>query len=101
MKNEGDVKKKVVAVFKKYNVWYTSVNQAGYNKPGVPDYLACICGRFVGVEAKFGKNTTTPMQDRQLREIEQAGGVSIVVSDKNLDEFESIIYTLASEQGRY
>jgi hypothetical protein len=94
MRNESDVKRRVSAIFKKYGVWYTSINQAGYNKPGVPDYLACVKGRMFGVEAKFGKNKTTPMQDRQLLEIRQAGGATFVVNEKNLDVFESELWTL-------
>lgn len=93
MKNEADVKRKITRTLKKYGVWYTMPHQAGFSQPGVPDFLCCVRGRFLGIEAKFGKNTTTAMQERQMAEIRVAGGYARVVSDKDVDEFESWLYT--------
>jgi ribosome-interacting GTPase 1 len=98
MNDEGDVKKKIKRVLKKYGIWNTAVSQQGYNQPGVPDYIACVGGRLVGIEAKFGNRKPTAMQERQMREIEQSGGVTFVVNDKNIDEFESRIYTLLERE---
>ncbi|MCH9735536.1 MAG: hypothetical protein K0U78_13455 [Actinomycetia bacterium] len=99
MKNERDVKARIKRVFKKYGIWYTMPHQAGYSQPGVPDFLACVRGHFLGVEAKFGKNKPTAMQHRQIAEIKQAGGTAIVVHDRNLDQFESLVYDLVMRWG--
>lgn len=93
MRNEADVKKQVRKLLKKYGVWYTMPHQAGFSQPGVPDFLCCVRGRFLGIETKFGKNGTTAMQDRQIVEIRAAGGVAMVVNDKGLETFESWLYT--------
>lgn len=97
MRNEADVKKRITRLLKKYAIWYTMPHQAGFSQPGVPDYLCCVRGRFLGIEAKFGKNTTTPMQERQLGDIRKAGGRAIVVNDKNIEQLESELYTWVSQ----
>jgi hypothetical protein len=48
-------------------------------RTGVPDLLVCYQGRFYGVEVKAGKNKPSPEQIEQLRLIELAGGVAVVV----------------------
>jgi Holliday junction resolvase len=45
---------------------------------GTPDILACICGKFVGIEAKLPNNKPTKAQLAAHEEIREAGGVVIV-----------------------
>ena len=52
---------------------------------GTPDILACVAGRFVGIEAKAGSNKPTALQIKALRDIEQAGGLALVINESNLD----------------
>ena len=61
----------------------------GYGNAGVPDFLCCLQGQFVAIEAKAGKGTTTALQEKNLREIKTAGGYAWVVNEVNLDEFET------------
>ena len=58
----------------------------GYGSSGIPDIVACINGRFVGIECKAGKGKTTALQEKNLNAITQAGGLSIVVNEKNVDD---------------
>jgi hypothetical protein len=55
----------------------------GFSRAGVPDFLVCLHGRFVGIETKApGKRrNTTALQKRELAWIEKSGGVSLVVDD--------------------
>lgn len=53
----------------------------GYGRAGIPDFVACVKGRFVAIEAKAGSGKTTALQDRELARIQDAGGVSMVVYD--------------------
>ena len=50
-----------------------------YQSSGIPDLIACVDGRFVGIEVKREKgNTTSKIQEYKLRKIKEAGGVAIV-----------------------
>ncbi len=90
MRNEGHVKAEVKKLLTAIGAWYTMPFQAGYTQAGVPDILVCWRGRFVGIETKFGYNKPTALQERQLQAIQDAGGVSLVVSEKNIEQ----LYTL-------
>ena len=58
----------------------------GYGKSGVPDIIGCYHGYFFGVECKAGKNKPTPLQEKNLREIREAGGVAFVINEDNIDD---------------
>ena len=51
----------------------------GFQEVGIPDILACVWGRFVGIEAKQRGASLRPAQRVVLREIYNAGGVAAVV----------------------
>lgn len=80
---ESKVKKAIKAWLDRQTAYYTMPIGTGFGAHGVPDFLCCINGRFVGIEAKApGKrNNTTMLQDRNLEAIKTAGGISIVVDD--------------------
>jgi Holliday junction resolvase len=61
------------------------------NKRGVPDILAVISGRFVAIEVKAPGGKASKLQLAQLRRIEAAGGIAMVV--ESVDE---VIAYLAS-----
>lgn len=83
---EGLVKEKITKLLKEYEVYYFMPIGGMYSKIGVPDVIGCLNGRFIAVEAKAGKGKTTALQDRELRRIKEAGGVSLVINETNLDE---------------
>jgi hypothetical protein len=83
MTPEGKVKAEVKKYLATLGAWYTMPAGTGFGSSGVPDFLVCHQGRFVGIETKAPgkiKNTTT-MQERQLQAISAAGGRSIVIDD--------------------
>lgn len=43
-------------------------------------------GHFFAIECKAGKGTTTALQDKNIKDIEKAGGRVIVVNENNLEE---------------
>lgn len=91
MKREAHVKDAVKRLCKKYDAYYAMPHQAGYGVPGVPDFLICCNGVFLGVETKFGHNKPTAHQQRQLHQIEAANGWAMVIHEKNLDELEHVL----------
>lgn len=81
---EAKVKAKIKAVLKEEGVYYAMPIGTGYGNSGVPDFLCCVSGRFVAIEAKAGKGRTTALQEKNLRDIETAGGITLVVNEDNV-----------------
>ena len=50
-----------------------------YGTAGIPDIIVCYKGRFVGLEAKVGKNQPTKLQTATIEQIRKAGGTAAVV----------------------
>lgn len=82
---EAKVKAKIKAILKEHEVYYTMPIGSGYGNSGTPDFLCCVSGRFLAIEAKAGKGTTTALQEKSLRQIDDAGGTAIVVNENGLD----------------
>ena len=82
---ESKVKAKVVAALKRAGVYYFFPVMGGYGRSGIPDIIVCANGRFIAIECKAGKNTTTALQEFELAKIRQSGGTAIVVNEDNMD----------------
>lgn len=85
---EAKVKAKIKELFKKYGAVYAMPVGTGYGASGVSDFLVCCRGVFIAVEAKAGTNKPTELQLAFLREIDAAGGVALVINEKNLNVLE-------------
>ena len=90
MTPEAKVKKKVVAILKKHEAYYFYPVTGGYGRSGVPDVIACHDGRFIGIECKAGSNKPTPLQEKNLSDIQTAGGVALVVNEENINTVEEL-----------
>lgn len=85
MTPEKKVKNAVVAILKEHGAYYFYPVTGGYGGSGVPDIVACYRGDFIGIECKAGKGKVTKLQDKNLEQIEAAGGVAMVINEDNLD----------------
>ena len=85
---ESKVKAKIKDLLAKYNVYYAMPVGSMYGNSGVPDFLCCVKGHFVAIEAKAGKGKTTALQDKNLHLVEKAGGSSLVIREDTLDLLE-------------
>jgi hypothetical protein len=86
---EGKVKAEVKKWLKKHGIWYFCPMQNGMGVVGIPDFICCWNGRFLGIETKApGKtNTVTPNQEARINEIRAAKGWAVVIDDAaQLDE---------------
>lgn len=88
---EAKVKKKIKKLLAEYNVYYAMPIGSMFGNSGVPDFLCCVKGRFLAIEAKAGKGRTTALQEKQLANIREAGGLALVVNEDNLDELEQLL----------
>ncbi len=81
---EAKVKAKIKTMLKEHGIYYAMPIGTGYGTSGVPDFLCCVNGKFLAIEAKAGKGTTTALQLKNLRDIEASGGMTLVVNETAL-----------------
>ena len=91
MTPEAKVKKKVADQLKFLGAYYFYPVTGGFGRSGVPDIVGCYRGRFFGFECKAGKNKPTALQDKNLTDINVAGGISCVVNEENMNDIEGIL----------
>jgi hypothetical protein len=81
---EVKVKAKIHAALKAAGAFAVNYIGGQYAANGTPDILACVSGRFFGIEAKAGSNKPTALQVQALHNIQIAGGVALVINESNL-----------------
>jgi len=82
---EAKVKAKIKTILKEHNVYYAMPIGSGYGNAGVPDFLCCVNGNFVAIEAKAGKGKPTALQEKNLRDIKESNGLALVINEDNID----------------
>jgi Holliday junction resolvase len=88
---ESKVKKQIRKILDITRTYYAMPIGTGYGSSGVPDFLACHEGHFIGIEAKAGKGKTTALQEDNMRRIRESGGTTIVVNEDNLVELLALL----------
>jgi|LakMenE18May11ns_1017448.scaffolds.fasta_scaffold9762527_1 Holliday junction resolvase len=91
---EKKVKNKVVEILKSHGVYYFFPATYGMGRSGVPDIICCYHGKFLAIECKAGAGKTTALQERELAAIKAAGGVQLVVNEKNVGEVAVLLNVL-------
>jgi hypothetical protein len=88
---EAKVKKKVRELLEKHGAYYAMPVTGGYGASGVPDFLVCHHGRFIGIETKAGTNKPTALQLGNMARIELAGGTAVVINEDNLNDLVKLL----------
>lgn len=89
---EAKVKAKIKKILDEHEVYYAMPVGSGYGRSGVPDFLCCVDGQFLSIEAKAtDKDKPTALQVREMKRIEMSGGLTAVIHEGNLDYLENII----------
>ena len=91
MTPEAKVKRVVTEQLRSVGAYYFFPATGGYGKSGVPDIVGCFRGKFFGIECKAGNNKPTPLQEKNLREIAECEGISLVVNADNMREVLDLI----------
>jgi len=86
MTPEAKVKKHVRDILDKLDIYHFSPPGMGLGRAGIPDIIACYDGTFIAIECKSGTNKPTPLQERELSRIANAGGETFVVNETNIAE---------------
>ena len=79
---EGKVKDAIKIVLKRMGAYYHMPVQNGMGKPSL-DFICCIRGKFVAIEAKADGGHTTLRQQQTLAKMREAGAVALVVTGEN------------------
>lgn len=91
MTPEAKVKKAVRQVLDGLGAYYVMPVTGGYGKQGAPDFLVCLHGKFIGIETKAGKGRLTALQEMNLKQIIEAGGVSLVIREDDVKYLPSLL----------
>lgn len=93
---EAKVKAKIKKILKDHGAYYAMPMGTGYGNSGVPDFLVCLGGEFLAIEAKAGKGIPTALQEKNLRDIKAAGGRAMVVNEETLEAgtLETVLETM-------
>ncbi len=94
MTPEAKVKKKVVDILKAWKVYYFYPVMSGYGSSGIPDIVVCCNGKFLAIECKAGDNKPTALQERNMQQIRDNGGIAIVVNEENLNDVQEVLSQL-------
>ena len=88
---EVKIKKQIRKILDEAGAYYAMPIGSGYGNSGVPDFLVCVSGKFVGIEAKAGKGKTTALQEAHLSRIRSAGGVAVVINEDNIHTLKELL----------
>lgn len=73
---EGVINKKIQDYIKAQGGYV--IKTIATNRAGVPDIIACINGKFIGIEGKTATGVVSKLQEHHLKLIKEAGGITIV-----------------------
>ena len=93
MTPERKVKDKVRKVLTEIKAYYAMPIGTGYGNAGVPDFLVCYKGLFIGIECKAKGNKPTALQMKNFKDIEEAGGQVLLIDESNVDQLLQLILT--------
>ena len=82
---EAKVKEKIKKILKERGAYYAMPIGTGYGNSGVPDFLVCLNCEFLAIEAKAGRGVPTALQEKNMRDIEKAGGRTLVINEQSLE----------------
>ena len=75
------------------NSTYLSIQQVALL--GHPDLVLCVRGKFVAMELKKSvKDKPRPLQTLCLKNVEQAGGIALIVYPENWEEVKLLLQKL-------
>lgn len=85
MTPEGKVKAKVKKILIECGAYYAMPIGTGFGNAGVPDFLVCYRGKFIGIECKANGGKPTALQLKNLADIESAGGSAVIINETNVE----------------
>ena len=98
---EKKVKDAVKKLLVAHGAYFFSPVTGGFGTSGVPDIVACIKGKFIGIETKAGKGKPTALQEKNLINIMNTGGVAVLVNEKGIDALKMFLDAGLPDEGMF
>lgn len=98
---EKKVKDAVKKILNSHNAYYFSPVTGGFGTSGIPDIVACIKGKFIGIETKAGKGKPTALQEKNLMNIMNTGGIAVLVNEGGIETLKLFLDAELPEQGMF
>lgn len=76
--------------------WYLKVWGGGFQKSGIPDLLMCVNGFFFAVELKSSVGKPTELQEKNIKMVNNGGGIGLVLYPEGFEQFKNIIWGVIS-----
>lgn len=81
MTPEKKVENQIKCYLDKLGAYHVKIHGSAYMPAGTPDILACIKGRFIGIEVKKPNGgVVSALQKLKIKQIKNAGGVALVAT---------------------
>ena len=95
MAREKNFENRIKKYLKDNKCWFIKYwAGAAFTKTGIPDLLICCNGYFVAVEVKAPNGTASELQQYNLRKINEACGIGIVLYPDQFDDFKYMMQCL-------
>lgn len=94
---EGKVKTQIRKILNKHKAFIYSPQAGQFGKAGIPDFLCCVNGKFIAIEAKTFGNKPTEIQLSVMRKIVAAGGTAIVITERDYPILEELLTDASSQ----
>ena len=91
---ESDVKDDIKKILDKHGVWYFMPSMNGYGRAGIPDFICCVKGNFMAIEAKFGRGKASAHQARELADIQMNEGISMIIDEHHIDDVNAYVSSI-------
>ena len=88
---EKNFENKVKQYLKSIDAYYFKVWGGGFQQSGIPDVVACKNGIFIGIELKSSTGKPSELQKYNIKQINESGGVGIILFPEGFDEFKSLM----------
>lgn len=86
---ESKLEQEVEKFMREKRIWQLARFQAQYNQNGLPDRLYLYKGLLLGLELKTDKGSPTILQLRKLKEINNNGGLGLII--RSVDDVKKLI----------
>lgn len=93
---EKSFENKIKKYLESRGCWFVKYFANRMTKAGVPDILACVNGRFVGIEVKATNGHPSDLQLWNREQIRNANGIAIILYPEQWDDFNVLIDLLES-----
>lgn len=86
---EKNIENKIKKYLRDKGAYCVKYHGNKFSQVGVADLLVCYKGRFLAIEIKNEVGKTSPLQDVNIEQVKQAGGISFIA--RSVDDVREVI----------